>query len=98
MLRGAAEPGAEAFDVDVLGAVLGLSLLDVCGGGGDDFTVTSAKETDVDGDDPEASRARVAPGKIDTASITVQLNPTATSDCQGDAGFVSVRFTASSVP
>lgn len=90
--------GTEAFDVDVLGADLGLSLLDVCDGPGDDFTVTLAKGADVDGDDPDAGKARVVPGKIDTASITVQLNPSATNDCQGDAGFVSVRFTASSIP
>jgi predicted ribosomally synthesized peptide with SipW-like signal peptide len=90
--------GTEPFDVDVLGADTSSSALDVCDGAGNDFTITLAKGTDTDGDDPDASTARVAPGIEDTASITVELNLAATNDCQGDAAFISVAFTASSIP
>ena len=90
--------GTEAFDVDVLGADTSLSLLDVCDGPADDFTILLAKGTDTDGDDLIASTARVVPGVADTASITVTLDLAASNDCQGDAGFVSVAFTAASIP
>jgi predicted ribosomally synthesized peptide with SipW-like signal peptide len=89
--------GTESFDVDVLGADTSASVLDVCDGAGDDFTITLAKGTDTDGDDPDASTARVAPTVIDTASITVMLNLSASNDCQGDAAFISVAFTAESI-
>jgi hypothetical protein len=90
--------GTAPFDVNVLGADTSASLLDVCDGLGDDFTITLAKGTDVDGDDPSLTTARVAPGVQDTVSITVTFNLAATNDCQGDAAFVSVAYTAASIP
>lgn len=90
--------GTAPFDVNVLGANTSASILDVCDGAGNDFTISLAKGTDTDSDDPSLTTARVEPGVADTASITVTFNPAATNDCQGDVSFISVVFTASSFP
>jgi predicted ribosomally synthesized peptide with SipW-like signal peptide len=90
--------GTSPFDVDVTGADTSLSLLDVCDGAGNDFTISVANGADTGGDDPDADTARVAVGASQEAAITVTFNAGATNDCQGDAAFVSVKFTASSIP
>jgi hypothetical protein len=90
--------GTDPFHVDVTGADTSASLLDVCDGPGPDFTVTVTKGTDTDSDDPDAHTARVEPGVFDAAAITVTFNASASNDCQGGVVFVSVAFTAASIP
>jgi predicted ribosomally synthesized peptide with SipW-like signal peptide len=90
--------GTSPFDVDMTGADTSASILDVCDGPSDDFTISLAKGPDTGGDDPDADTARVAVGASQEAAITVTFDPLATNDCQGDTVLVSVLFTASSFP
>jgi hypothetical protein len=90
--------GSQPFDVDLNAIDTSAAILDLCDGPGDEFVISVAKAVDTDGDDPSATSVRVAPAIGDTVAIQVSFNAGASNGCQGLAAFVSVGFTATSIP